>query len=147
MCTRCRFQFCRYTALRSHEAFSRNIFRGLVVFFAVKCGLSLSHNSTKCLLFILKFSFHSSTLVLLFRMFVHQMFVLPGRHHIRCFFGDRLLRIFKCHFNRFFDSLNAWTAILSLFFKIYLLLLLLISSSKPRLPAEKPSFQRTEIIS
>ena len=39
---------------------------------------SLSHNSIKYFLFILKFSFHSSTLVLLFKMFAHQMFVLPA---------------------------------------------------------------------
>ena len=70
--------FSSVLALNSHEAFPRNLFHGFVFFSPVKWGLSLSHNSTQ--LFILNFSCHSSTLVLLFKMFVHQMFVLPSRH-------------------------------------------------------------------
>ena len=78
---------------RSHIAFSQNICPVVlwcVVFFPVKWGLSRSRNSIKCLLFVLKFSFHFPTLVLLFKMFLHQKLVVPGRHRSRCFFGGRL---------------------------------------------------------
>ena len=94
------------------------------------CGHSLSHNCLNCLLFILKsFSFHSSTMVLFFKMFrstkclfytcmVDTLPLLLSRSSIRPVYKRRSL-------NDFFDSLNAWTAI----FFFYLFLLLLISSS------------------
>ena len=75
---------------------------------------SLSHNSIKCLLFILKFSFHYSTMVLLFKMFVHQMFVLPAwstPYRLLLLWRSSIKPVYKRHSNRFFDSLNAWTAI------------------------------------
>ena len=77
---------------------------------------SLSHNSIKCLLFILKFTFHSLHWFCCSQCFSTKcLFYLHGRHHIRCFFGGRLLTLFKCSFHRFFDWLNAWTGILFFF--------------------------------
>ena len=77
---------------------------------------SLSHNSIKYFLFILKFSFHSSTLVLLFKMFAHQMFVLPAwSTPYPLLLWRSSFNLFKCSFHRFFDWLNAWTGILFFF--------------------------------
>ena len=75
----------------------------------------------------------SCTMVLLFKMFDHQMSVLPWSTPYYCFFSGRLL--------------SPFINVVLIAFLTHLLLLLLISSSKSRLPAEKPSFQRTEIIS
>ena len=69
---------CIVLALCLHEKFT-SVFSGFQFVYVqvpIFARLRLSHNSSKMRLFIL---FHSSLPVLLFKMFVHQMFVRPGR--------------------------------------------------------------------
>ena len=96
---------------------------------------SLSHNSIKCLLFILKFSFHYSTMVLLFKMFVHQMFVLPAwstPYRLLLPWRSSILSPFiKRRSNRFFDSLNACYCYINIEFKTK------VASRKTKFPTNK----------
>ena len=95
----------------------------LVMFFSHVPGLNLDYVNTVTfssvfIFAVFKFSFHSSVLVLLFKMFVHQIFVRPGRQHILCFLGDLLSNLFKCLFNRFLDAFRARITICCVLFVI-----------------------------
>lgn len=79
----------------------------MLVFRPVKRGLNFSHNSKKCRLLILKFSFHSSAHVRLAKMFSHQLFVRPGRHQTLSLRLRRLFSLFRCLFSRFFYAFKA----------------------------------------
>ena len=127
-------------ALRSHEAFSRNIPHGLRCSSHYQLNVmpiwshSLSHNSIKCLLFILKFSFRYSTMVLLFKMFVHQMFVLPAwstPYRLLLLWRSSIKPVYKRHSNRFFDSLNACYCYINIEFKTK------VASRKTKFPTNK----------